>query len=127
LVAKALLAGEVILTYGRVRRLLRQLSVPETLAVLRREPVSPRPLYVSPSAARLGAIVQRVLRWVPGDTRCLTQSLVLTALLARRNVRSELLIAVSVDRGFGAHAWVEHDGHALLPPGRGAWQPIVQL
>jgi Transglutaminase-like superfamily len=125
---KARLALEIVLTYVRVRRLLRRMPVTDALAVLRDEQ---RPAKQAtsqlPSAARLGGIVQRVLRRVPGDTRCLTQSLVLATLLARRGVAASVVIAVSPGERFGAHAWVAHEGRPLLPVGDASFRPIVQL
>jgi hypothetical protein len=65
---------------------------------------------------RLGTIVERSLRWLPGDTRCLTRSVVLVELLARRGQESTLIIGVRPGPQFGAHAWVELGGHPLLEP-----------
>lgn len=69
-------------------------------------------------AARLPRGTVRVLRRLPGDTRCLNQSLVLSALLARRGVASRVVIAIRgpADR-VDAHAWVEVEDRALLTPG----------
>jgi hypothetical protein len=124
LLEKGSLALEVASAYVRVRRLLRGASVPEVLEGLRSVPA--RRHAVSPPPVQLGAVVRRVLCVLPGDTRCLTQSLVLTALLARRGIDSSLVIAVSSSGSFSAHAWVEQEGRALLPRG-GGFAPIVQL
>lgn len=68
-------------------------------------------------ALRLGNLVTGVLRRLPTDSRCLIRSLVLTRMLSARSIESRIVIGVSDDGGFGAHAWVEHDGRALLPVG----------
>ena len=69
----------------------------------------------------------RTLTALPADSRCLMSSLVLTRLLARRGIDSELVIAVEPGEQFGAHAWVEHDGSPLLSPGVGAFEELVTL
>jgi hypothetical protein len=58
---------------------------------------------------------------------CLSQSLVLTRLLAARGLESRLVIGVVPGERFAAHAWVEHEGAPLLPPGTGEFQELVQL
>jgi len=78
-------------------------------------------------AARLARAVQRTLSVLPLDARCLMQSLVLTALLARRGIQTELLIAVKPRDEFEAHAWVEYNGHALLPDSQGAYGVLAEL
>lgn len=78
-------------------------------------------------SGRLGAVVARVLGPLPVDSRCLTQSLVLSRLLARREIPSRLVIGVSPGEAFGAHAWVEVDGHPVLPTGDGQFSRLVEL
>jgi hypothetical protein len=78
-------------------------------------------------AVRLGRAVARTLRLVPGDTRCLARSLVLTTLLARRGIQAKLVIGARPEPDFRAHAWVECAGHAVLPPGDGAYGRLVEL
>jgi hypothetical protein len=69
-----------------------------------------------------------VLRLTPGDTRCLNQSLVLSVLLVRRGVTSRIVVAVrGSGEAFGAHAWVEVDGRALLVPGQPDDARLVEL
>jgi len=68
-------------------------------------------------ARRLGKVVGRTLGVLPTDSRCLIRSLVLVHLLARRSIPSTLVIGVRKESGFEAHAWVEHDGEAVLPAG----------
>jgi hypothetical protein len=78
-------------------------------------------------ASRLGRAVQLTLRFAPGDTRCLTRSLVLTQLLARRRIPAKLVIGARTKPSFLAHAWVEHDGHPVLPPGESSFGRLVEL
>lgn len=48
----------------------------------------------------------------PGRAQCLEQSLALYVLLRRRGIPAELRIGVQ-PFPFVAHAWVEHEGHAV--------------
>lgn len=66
-------------------------------------------------AARLGNAVGRTLRILPTDSRCLVQSLVLSRLLSARGISSTLVIGAHSRPEFAAHAWVEHEGHPVLP------------
>ena len=124
------LALEVVAAYPHVRRALRRQDVRDTIAALRgsvpaqREPPSPRSLA---EGLRLGRAVARTLRLLPADSRCLTQSLVLTRLLARRSIGGVLVIAVRPGAGFGAHAWVELGGAPLLPTGSDEFERLVEL
>jgi hypothetical protein len=119
-VEKARLGAEIVVTHVRVRRRIAAMPLPELLAQLRRG-VADRGVPAGQAAAehvtavRLARAVMAVLRRLPGDTRCLTQSLVLTALLARRGIGSTLRIAVAPGETFAAHAWVEHGGVPVLP------------
>jgi hypothetical protein len=76
---------------------------------------------------RLGLAVVRVLRYVPADSRCLMRSLVLTGLLARRGVYAKVVIGVRPAPSFGAHAWVEVDGVALLPTNEPEFHRLVEI
>lgn len=119
---KAALTVEVMSTYVRARRLMREQELPAVVEALR---------SVEDAAAetradellnwqigeRLGAVVARTLRPLPADTRCLMQSLVLTRMMARRGIPTTLIIGVRTEDGFSAHAWVERGGLPLLPPG----------
>ena len=61
-------------------------------------------------------MVGAVLEWLPFDSRCLIRSLVLVRILSRRSIDdATLVIGASVEGGFAAHAWVEHDGEPVLP------------
>ena len=64
---------------------------------------------------RLAGAAVRVLERVPGDSRCLTRSLVVLAMLARRGRDARLVLAARPAPTFAAHAWVERDGRPLLP------------
>lgn len=123
--ADGLLAMEVLGAYLQVRRELRAKDLRRTLATLR----CTRPGRVGPAQApaRLARAVQRTLALVPGDTRCLTSSLVLTRLLARHGIASTLVIGVRPGVAFGAHAWVELQGRPLLPSGGDCFGRLVEL
>lgn len=128
---RLVLAGEIVVEYGRVRWLLRRCELPVVLARLRHgQP--PAPAYADALAAkaaaiRLGRAIGRTLRYVPGDSRCLVRSLVLTSLLARRGVGVTFVIGVAPGPGFKAHAWVESDGLPLLPSLDDEHERLVEL
>jgi Transglutaminase-like superfamily len=115
------LAGEIVAAYLRARRALRRAPIRTALAMLR----SPTPSHASQTvsrtalndARRLGAAVARTLALLPGDTRCLARSLVLTRLLDRRGICATLVIGARTDPDFRAHAWVECGGEPVLAPG----------
>jgi hypothetical protein len=118
---KAALAGEIASSYLRVRRWLSGGTVEEAAAraragraVLREPGRDPGEYHF---AVRMGRIVEGNLGRLPGDTRCLTRSLVLLRMLARRGIAARLVIGVKPEPAFTAHAWVELDGHPLLNPG----------
>jgi hypothetical protein len=128
---KARLAAEIAYVYATVRRLTREHTLTEVLAALRALPVKER---ISEDerrtwlrSARLGWAVGRTLRTLPADSRCLRQSLVLTGLLARRGIPSTLIIGVKPGEAFGAHAWVEYQGHALLPGSQNIYERLAEL
>ena len=126
--AKAALAAEVVVAYVRARRSLRRRGLPATLASLRAVPVQEAGDGDAVARGRrLGRVVARTLGRLPADGRCLSQSLVLTRLLAARGIDSRLVIAVRPAETFAAHAWVEHDGQPLLPPGTESFQELVTL
>ncbi len=112
------LIGEVIVTYVNVRRLVKGRELRDVMAVLRREAPADRAdsVAVRRAAYRLASAVQRTLRPLPIDSRCLMRSLVLARMLSRRGVGATLVVGVRVAPDFGAHAWVEYRGRALLPP-----------
>lgn len=58
--------------------------------------------------------IARVQRYSPLPGNCLSRSLVLWWQLQRRGLAPALRLGASLAGGaFAAHAWVEHDGHAL--------------
>src|SRR5258708_14980964 len=100
---RAWLGLEVGLPYARARRAARSGPLPATLALIRDRPYercgAPRMLPGDPE--RLARATTRVLRTLPTDTRCLMQSLTLSALLARRGYSSTLVIGVGAGVAFG--------------------------
>lgn len=127
-----MLVSEILSAYCRVRLELLRERFPDALAAVRdseggaRQPPDSAVTYLR--AARLARAVQRTLRLLPTDARCLMQSLVLSALLARRGIVTKLVIAVKPGEQFEAHAWVEYDGHALLPGSQGGvYQVLAEL
>lgn len=114
------------LTVWRVLR--RQPDARAAIADLRRRVSGPPRVEIAEPAERLIARLawssRTVLEHLPGDQRCLAQSLVLTALLSRRGVRSRVVIGVrKIGPGgsLSAHAWVTIDGRAISPSGDHAY------
>lgn len=89
-----------------------------------RRPPTPRELE---QARRLARATVRTLEHVPGDTRCLTRSLALTRVLARRGIDSRLVLGTATDPPFLAHAWVECAGVPVLDPGAGRFARLAEL
>ncbi|MHB8235244.1 MAG: lasso peptide biosynthesis B2 protein [Solirubrobacteraceae bacterium] len=127
------LAAEVLAAYAQSRRALRRAPIASVVASLRREAApdpDPDPAPATGTleeARRLGRAVTRTLRLVPGDTRCLVRSLVLTRLLARRHIPAKLVIGARAAPDFLAHAWVEHAGVPVLSAGDGSFARLVEL
>lgn len=124
--SRARLAIEITAAYLRARHTIRRLPLPAALAHLRRAPAR-RPPVGADEGRHLAQATRRVLRLIPSDTRCLMQSLTLSTLLARRGTEGVVVIGVNPGESFGAHAWVELDGMALLPPGGDTYQRLVEL
>jgi hypothetical protein len=128
--AKVSLVAEVLAAYPRARFAARRDDIRLTMRRLRQTegdvaaPADPERLG---RAIRLGRAVTRTLKPLPVDSRCLTQSLVLTHLLARRGIDTKLVIGVKPGKDFAAHAWVELEGQPLLPTGEGEFERIVDL
>jgi hypothetical protein len=130
---RVLLAFEILATYFWVRLRLFRTEFPTALIGMRDGGRPPeerlahelRVTYLR--AARLARAVQRTLRFVPADGRCLMQALVLTALLARRGIYTKLLIGVNQGDEFQAHSWVEYSGYALLPDSQGIYHVLAEL
>jgi len=127
---KARLAGEIIASYILVRRRLRRLEFSHAVASIKGG-TAPAPETISSEAAllgvRLGVIIERVFRVIPGDTRCLTRSLVLLRMLSCRGIGASVVLGVRTSPEFGAHAWVEHAGQPLLPPIESSGQQLLVL
>jgi hypothetical protein len=67
--------------------------------------------------AGVARMVAVAARHGPVRAKCLSAALTLEALLRRRGVKGELRLGVRKHEGrFEAHAWVEHDGAALMDP-----------
>jgi hypothetical protein len=117
---KAALAREITVTYVRARSWLRRGTVEQATAEARTGLTPGADRARAPEeyhlGLRLGRLVERRLGHLPGDTRCLTRSLVLVSMLARRDIPARLVIGVHAEPSFTAHAWVELDGHPLLNP-----------
>jgi hypothetical protein len=116
------IAAEVVNEYLRVRRrfwALLERDVTSGVGAVRTSAAA-RPKALSDDALRtgreLGYAVNRIVALMPGESRCLMRSVVLTALLARRGIESTIVVGVRPGSTFLAHAWVEIDGEALLPP-----------
>lgn len=129
---KVALAAEIVRLYVRVRRSSReQRELPRRIAALRgsygRDADRPELADRHPEAVHLASAVQRTLRVLPADAKCLTESLVLTGLLARHEIPSSLVIGVRPGDDFIAHAWVEYRGRALLPASQGVYHRLAEL
>jgi hypothetical protein len=126
--ARVRLVGEILAAYAPLAPLVRSDDLEAMVARARRS--EPRPTALSEPdarrvAVRLGRITDRVLTALPTDDRCLIRSLVVLRLLHRRGIPARLVVGVRDDRGFGAHAWVEHRGLPVLPAG--GFQRLVEL
>jgi hypothetical protein len=123
------LAAEIVATYLQARRALRRAPITSVVAELRSEspPVPSAGTGTLEEARRLGRAVARTLALMPGDTRCLARSLVLTRLLARRGIPAKLVIGTRPAPEFLAHAWVEYGGHPVLSAGDGTFGKLVEL
>jgi hypothetical protein len=126
-VGKLAMSIEILVAYGRVRRALRRQSLPTAAAAMRRcgGGMGPAQENACMVALRVAAAMTRVLGALPRDPRCLTKSLVLIALLARRGIPATVVIGVRHDP-FAAHAWVEHDGRPLLPPATAPFERLLE-
>ena len=116
---KIALIREIITAYVAMWRVLGTSDVLQMAARAREVPARERVVDALEHqvARRLGKVVGKTLGVLPTDSRCLIRSLVLLRLLARRSIPSTLVIGVRKNSGFEAHAWVEHDGEPILPPG----------
>jgi hypothetical protein len=126
---RARLAGEIVVAYLRAWHELRRRPIEAAVARLRAggSTLAPSAGDGLEEARRLGWIVVRVLTLLPGDTRCLRRSLVLTRMLARRGIPSRLVIGARTEPEFLAHAWVECDGVPVLSPEGDSFGRLVEL
>lgn len=126
---KAQLTGEIIVAYIRVRHRLRRLEFPKAVASIRGETATAQTGHHETMllGVRLGIVIERVFRIIPGDTRCLTRSLVLLGMLSRRGIAASVVLGVRTTPEFGAHAWVEHAGQPLLPPIESSGRQLLVL
>jgi hypothetical protein len=129
---RARLVAEIIVAYLQARRALRRAPIASVVAMLRCQDVPAASSAHSAEstlaeARRLARAVARTLALVPGDTRCLVRSLVVTRLLARRGIPGKLVIGARADPDFLAHAWVEHAGDPVLSPGDGSFGRLVEI
>jgi hypothetical protein len=126
---RARLAVEILAAYAQARRALSRAPIASVVATLRSQSPPPAPPAADTleQARRLGRAVARLLSHLPGDTRCLARSLVLTRLLARRGIEAKLVIGARAKPEFLAHAWVEYAGDPVLDPGDGSFGRLVEL
>lgn len=123
---KLYLVAEILGTYVVVRWRMRRPDIRTVVAQLRgNTDTDRRSDYLL--ARRLARAVARTLTFLPTDNRCLVRSLVLDRLLARRLLHSVVVLAARAEPDFAAHAWVEHNGAALLPPGSGDYKRLIEL
>jgi hypothetical protein len=124
--AKLALIGEVLRAYVIVRWRMRGTDIRAVVGQLRGSGAD-EPRTDFPLARRLARAVARTLSLLPTDSRCLARSLVLDRLLARRSLQSVVVVAARSEPDFAAHAWVEHAGVPLLPPGSSGYQRLIEL
>ncbi len=127
------LAAEIVAAYVHARRALRSAPITSVMAALRSQDPAVAPATTIAAhgtleeARRLGRAVGRTLSLLPGDTRCLVRSLVLTRLLAKRGIPATLVIGARAAPDFLAHAWVEYAGDPVLSPGDESFGRLVEL
>lgn len=128
---RARLVLEILASYREARRAVRAMSIEPAVQTLRgcskADPDRGSESELLYEAWRLGRAVHLTLRFMPGDTRCLTKSLVLTQLLGRRGIQAKLVIGARTRPSFSAHAWVEQAGQPVLPAGDSSFGRLVEL
>jgi hypothetical protein len=127
--ARGRIAAEIVVAYAVARRELRRVPIEQAVERLRAGgPSAGRPAAEGlEEARRLGWMVVRVLTFLPGDTRCLRRSLVLTRMLARRGIEARLVIGARSAPSFLAHAWVECEGVPVLSTEGDSFPRLVEL
>lgn len=124
---KVSLGFEIVRAYARARWLLWRTDLPTAVATLRASVPAGDTPDAQRAGVRLGQIVSRVLGRLPFDSRCLMRSLVLIDLLAARGLRATLVVAVTPEPEFRAHAWVERDDVPLLEPEGPPFERLVEI
>jgi Transglutaminase-like superfamily len=126
---RARLAVEIVVAYLRARRELRRAPIARAVERLRAGGAGARVdgAIALEEARRLGWAVVKILRFLPGDTRCLRRSLVLMQLLERRGISAQLVIGARSGPDFLAHAWVECDGQPVLSTEGESFGRLVEL
>jgi hypothetical protein len=126
--APATSAGQALAPLSVREKLALVAEILAAYVVVRRRMMRENDIRVNrPVARRLARAVTRTLTPLPTDNRCLARSLVLDRLLERRSLQSVVVVAVRSEPDFAAHAWVEHDGLAVLPPGSSSFQRLIEL
>jgi hypothetical protein len=126
LARRAVLAAEIVATYGNVRRLLRRHTLPETVRALRGS--GPLTAPIDDELGRhLAWATVRTISVLPLDSRCLMRSLVLMSVLAHRGMPATFVLSAAPGPHFEAHAWVEYAGNPLLVPADASHQDLVRL
>lgn len=128
------LTGEVLSTYTRVRWVMRDDDAERAVRRLRTDTRGAAKIPASEhrqdlellAAWRLAHATGRVLEILPSDSRCLFRSLTLMCMLERRGISQTLVVAVR-PRPFGAHAWVEVGGKAVLPDADPGYERLLEL
>jgi hypothetical protein len=102
----AMRAGVWTLPFARTRRLADAMSHP-----MRADSSGARP-----SPEKIAWAVATASRAVPSGGNCLVRALATGIVLKRYRYPSELKIGVKkpLDGHFGAHAWLESDGHVVI-------------
>ena len=123
------IVAEVVSIYPMVRWALTHSELEAAVARARRgAPVRDSyPPQQRDAAHRLAWIVEAILDRLPGDTRCLTRTLVLTRVLSRRGIGCRVVLGVRVAPEFGSHAWPELAGRPLMTPIEPGGQRLLEL
>ncbi len=107
-----MLAARTATAMVRVRVVLARGGLPAALRVLRLDAVPaaaapPPPGAWDPHAQHRARVAGRVLRLPLVRSTCLPTALALAQVLRHHAVPVDVVIGVSDDQGFSAHAWVE--------------------
>ena len=127
--ASSILVAEAAWTYMAVRRLLRRIGAERLASAIHgaRNRNGGARRVVRDDPARVQRAVERVLRVLPDDSRCLTRSLVLVWMLERRGIVSRVVIGVRPKPNFAAHAWVETSAGLARSDEVGGFRRIAEL